>query len=123
MTMAMTGMLPMVGMLIGMDNAAVGLAVHLVNSAVIGALFALLTTRPTSQIGPLLGTGLGYGFAWWVLGALLIMPLWLSVTAEPAMRDMIFQVGPAQWWSLAGHLLYDLLTADVLYGLSRRATS
>ncbi|MGH3449311.1 MAG: hypothetical protein ACRDQW_01005, partial [Haloechinothrix sp.] len=33
MLMAMMGMLPMVGMLIGVDNAIVGFLVHLANSA------------------------------------------------------------------------------------------
>lgn len=38
---------------------------------------------------PLLGAGIGYGLVWLVLGALLVMPLWLSVTADPMMRDVV----------------------------------
>jgi hypothetical protein len=53
----------MLGMLIGVDNPAVGFAVHLINSAVIGALFGLLAWPLTGKIGPLLGAGIGYGLA------------------------------------------------------------
>lgn len=121
--MAMMGMLPMVGMLIGVNNAVVGFAVHLVNSAVIGIVFGVLAWPLAGKIGPLLGAGVVYGVVWWVLGALLIMPLWLSVTADPMMRDMVFHIGTDQWWSLLGHVLYGLVTAAVLYGLRRRGVS
>jgi hypothetical protein len=47
--------------------------------------------------------GLLYGVAWWVVGALWIMPVWLGMDA------MVFEVGANQWWSLAGHLIYGLL--------------
>lgn len=121
--MAMMGTLPMVGMLIGVDNAAVGFGVHLVNSAVIGIVLALLSWPLASRIGPMLGVGLVYGVVWWVLGALLIMPLWLSVTADPMMRDMVFQIGGDQWQSLAGHVMYGLVAAAALYALRHRASS
>ncbi|MDQ0381439.1 hypothetical protein [Amycolatopsis thermophila] len=121
--MAMMGMLPMIGMLIGVDNAVVGFVVHLVNSAVIGVIFAVLVWPLAGRIGPLLGAGVVYGVVWWVLGALVIMPLWLSVTADPIMRGMVFHIGKDQWLSLMGHVLYGLVTAGALYGLRRRATS
>lgn len=119
--MAMMGMLPMVGMLIGVDNAVVGFGVHLVNSAVIGAIFGLLAYGLADRVGPILGAGLVYGVVWWVLGALIIMPLWLGVTADPMMRDMVFHVGRDQWLSLMGHLIYGLIAAGTLYGLRRNA--
>lgn len=123
MLMAMMGMLPMVGMLIGVDNAFVGFLVHLVNSAIIGAVFGLLAYGIANKIGPVLGAGMGYGVIWWVLGALLIMPLWLSGTADPMMKDMVFKIGSDQWLSLMGHVIFGLITAAVLYGLRRRAHS
>jgi hypothetical protein len=118
--MAVMGVLPMVGMLIGVDNAVVGFLVHLVNSAIIGAIFGVLAYGFADRIGPVVGAGLVYGAVWWVLGALLIMPLWLSLTADPMMRGMVLVVGPAQWMSLVGHLLYGLVTAAALFGLRRR---
>lgn len=121
MLMAMMDMLPMVGMLIGVDNAVVGFLVHLVNSAVIGAIFGVLAWGVAGKIGPVLGAGMVYGVIWWVLGALILMPLWLSVTADPVMSDMVFVVGNDQWLSLMGHVIYGLITAGVLFGLRRRA--
>lgn len=121
--MAMTDMLPMVGMLIGVDNAVVGFGVHLVKSAIIGAVFGALAWPIAGTTGPVLGASLVYGVIWWVLGALLIMPLWLSATADPMMRDMVFVIEQDQWLSLLGHAIFGLITAAVLYGLRRRAHS
>lgn len=119
--MAMMDMLPMVGMLIGVENAFVGFLVHLVNSAIIGAVFGLIAYGIADRIGPILGAGVVYGVAWWLLGALLIMPLWLSVTADAMMRDMVFVIEKDQWLSLMGHVLFGLVTAAVLAGMRRRA--
>ncbi len=121
--MAMMGILPMVGMLIGVENAFVGFLVHLVNSAIIGAIFGVLVAGIAGRIWPLLGAGMIYGVVWWVLGALIIMPLWLSVTADPTMKDMVLTVGKDQWMSLMGHVIFGLVAAGVLYGLHRRSHS
>jgi uncharacterized membrane protein YagU involved in acid resistance len=121
--MAMMGILPMVGMLVGVESASVGFLVHLVNSAVIGAVFGVLAWGLADRAAPVLGAGMVYGVIWWVLGALILMPLWLSVTADPMMRDMIFVVGRDQWLSLMGHVIFGLITAGVLFGLRRRAHS
>ncbi|WP_407319222.1 hypothetical protein UQW22_02255 [Isoptericola halotolerans] len=120
MLMAMMGMLPMVAGLAGSENAVVGLGVHLVNSAVIGAIFGLVAWGTADKLWPVLGAGMVYGIVWWVLGALILMPLWLSVTMDPMMRDMIFTVGSDQWMSLMGHVIFGLVTALVLFGLKRR---
>ncbi|WP_051400235.1 hypothetical protein [Haloechinothrix halophila] len=123
MLMAMMDMLPMVGMLIGVENAFVGFLVHLVNSAVIGAIFGLLAWGFADKIAAVLGAGVVYGVIWWVLGALIVMPLWLSVTADSGMSDMVFKVGSDQWMSLMGHVIFGLIAGGVLYGLRRRARS
>ena len=118
--MAMMGMLPMVAGLAGSENAGVGLVVHLVNSAVIGAIFGLVAWGLVDRLWPALGAGLVYGVIWWVLGALILMPLWLAVTMDPMMRDMVFIVEQDQWLSLMGHVIYGLVTALVLFGLRTR---
>ena len=43
--MGMMGMLPMIGSMVGQPSAAVGFAVHIVNSAIIGAIFAIVLGR------------------------------------------------------------------------------
>ncbi|MGH3517991.1 MAG: hypothetical protein ACRDQ7_11360 [Haloechinothrix sp.] len=123
MLMALMDMLPMVAMLVGSESVIVGALVHLVNSAVIGAIFGLVAEGFADKIGPILGIGMVYGVFWWVLGALVLMPLWLSVTADPMMRDMVFVVERDQWLSLMGHVFFGLVAAGVLFGLGRRAHS
>jgi uncharacterized membrane protein YagU involved in acid resistance len=113
--MAGVGMLPMVGMMVGIDNAFVGFLVHMMISAFAGALFAVLTAKFADNIVPMYGLGMIYGVVWWLVGALIIMPLWLSVTADPMMSDMVFVVGNMQWVSLFGHVLFGwVLSATTL---------
>ncbi|MGH8775292.1 MAG: hypothetical protein ACRDWI_09000 [Jiangellaceae bacterium] len=100
-------MMPMVADLIGNTSVGVGWLVHLFNSALFGAIFALLFSRWIAAPGPAMGIGLLYGLAWWVIGALWIMPAWLG------MSEMIFEVNADAWWSLVGHLLFGLLLASV----------
>ncbi|MFE2757503.1 hypothetical protein ACFXGA_36435 [Actinosynnema sp. NPDC059335] len=119
--MAGVDMLPMVGMLIGVENAFVGFLVHMVISALAGALFGLLT-RNFRLVPPVYAASLVYGAALWVVGALVVMPLWLSVTADPMMGDMVFVVGGAQWVSLFGHVVgFGLTTGAVLLALRGHA--
>ncbi len=108
--MAATGILPMVAMLIGSSNAVVGAVVHLVISAGLGALFALLVRARRAAV--LVGAGLVYGAAWWVLGALLIMPAWLGMP--------VLVVNEMALWSLLGHLLFGVVTGGVLAALRSR---
>lgn len=96
-------MIPMVGDLIGQPSVGVGWLVHLFNSALFGAIFALLFARWFAKPAVTIVLGLLYGLAWWVLGALLIMPAWLG------MNEMIFVVNTNAWWSLLGHLIYGLI--------------
>jgi uncharacterized membrane protein YagU involved in acid resistance len=45
-----------------------------------------------------------YGVVWWVLGALILMPLMLGMT------QMILAIGGPQWMSLLGHIVYGVVT-------------
>jgi uncharacterized membrane protein YagU involved in acid resistance len=112
--MGMMGMLPMIGMLVGQQNAVVGFIVHMVISALIGGVFGAIASRLTSGWGVTAGAGVVYGFAWWVLGALILMPLFLGMT------QMVLVVGGPQWMSLMGHMIYGLVTALLFVPLSRR---
>jgi uncharacterized membrane protein YagU involved in acid resistance len=109
---AMMGMLPMVAMLVGSTSAAVGAVVHLVISAGLGVLFALVV--PSLRTGMMLAAGAVYGVVWWVLGPLLIMPALLGMTR------MIFAVDTPALMSLVGHVLFGVATAGVLLALRHR---
>lgn len=113
--MHMMGMIGMIAGLVGQDGAAVGWGVHLVNSAIIGAIYGATFGQLPHSWGRGAGFGLGYGLIWWVLGALLIMPLWMGMSA--------FQVGETQVWSLVGHLMYGLVTGLAYSPTSRRSTA
>lgn len=111
--MGMMGMLPMVAMLVGSESAAVGTVMHLVISAGIGLVFGVLAGSFADRLGPVLGAGLGYGAVWWVLGPLVLMPAMLGMP--------LFMFNQDTMMSLVGHLLYGVVAAAVLYGLSRRS--
>lgn len=108
--MQMMGMMPMVAMLIGSEAVAVGWLVHLFNSALFGAIYAVLFGAWADRLGTGALIGLGYGVIWWILGALLIMPAWLGMG--------VFQLNTMAWQSLMGHLLYGLILG-VVYALVR----
>lgn len=113
MLMGMMGMLPMVGMLIRQNNAVAGLFVHMAISAFIGGVYGAVAVYLPRQWLPTVAGGMINGMFWWVLGALILMPLGLG------MPQMVLVVGQTQWISLMGHLIYGLITAAFV-PLSRR---
>ena len=56
--MGMMGMLPMIGQMVGAPSALVGFVVHMPNSAIIGAAFAVVFGGRVTGTG----SGVGYGF-------------------------------------------------------------
>ncbi len=114
MMMAMMNMLPMVGMLIGNDSPVIGFGVHMVISILIGATYGIIATRIPSSWGIVVGAGVVYGVIWWVLGALVLMPLMLG------MNDMVLQIGNDQWMSLMGHIIFGVILTAVYKLLSDR---
>ncbi len=115
MMMGMMGMLPMVGMLVRQNNAVIGFIVHIGISAFIGAVFGLVAGRFTLNATNAIIGGMINGVVWWVLGALVLMPLFLGMT------QMVFIIGQAQWLSLMGHLIYGLVTSFVFIPLVKRS--
>jgi uncharacterized membrane protein YagU involved in acid resistance len=76
--MVVTGYLPTVARLVGSDSQVTGVAVHLVISFLIGASYGLLFRRQSYDDGSALGWGVAYGFVWWFLGALTLLPILLG---------------------------------------------
>jgi len=116
MMMAMMGMLPMVAGLVGSQSPTVGAIVHMTISAVIGAFYGVVVTivRANFSWGFAIVSGMVNGVIWWVLGALILMPLGLG------MSSMVFVIGTGQWLSLMGHIIYGLVTALLFVLLIRR---
>ena len=114
MLMGMMNMFPMIGMLVRQDSAIVGVVLHAVISAFIGAVYGVVASRFAQTIMNAAIGGVVNGVTWWVLGALVLMPLGLGMT------QMVFVIEQAQWMSLIGHLLYGLVTAFVFARLNSR---
>jgi len=114
MMMALMGMLPMVAMLVKSESPIVGFLVHMGISAFIGAVYGLFANRlPAGWIAVVIA-GAVYGVIWWVLGALIAMPLMLG------MSQMVFVIEQPQIMSLMGHMIYGVITALLFVPLSKR---
>jgi uncharacterized membrane protein YagU involved in acid resistance len=122
--MGMMGMLPMIGKMIGAPNAIAGSALHLINSAIIGAAFAVIVSRLSTGNGTRHSTaslvhGLLYGGFWWLLGPLTLMPLFMgmglgvnwNLTAATNMLPSLF-----------GHLIYGVILGITYGRLEARST-
>ena len=97
----------MVGQIVGSPTVGVGWAYHLFNSAVIGAMFGWLLGGRVHTYASALGWGAAYGFVWWILGGLVLMPVFLGMPAfAPLMMPPMQMVAMG---SLVGHLIYGLI--------------
>jgi len=113
--MGMMGMMPMIGMLVRVENAFVGVLVHAAISAITGAIYGFFAVRfPLTWRNAVIG-GFVYGIIWWVLGALVLMPALLG------MFQMIFVIEQMQWMSLLGHIIFGEVLALSFVWLYRRA--
>ena len=115
LVMVATGYLPQVAALVGGSSPALGFAVHLAISALIGMSYGVLFRYEAPSLGAGVAWGLVYGLVWWFLGPLTLLPLLLG--------------GPLTWTtavagaalpSLIGHLLYGAATAGAFLLLERR---
>lgn len=113
--MGMMDMLPMVAALVGASDAVVGFIVHLGISAIIGAIYGVVSSRLPQAWTPQLIAGVANGVIWWVLGALILMPLMLG------MNQMVFVIEQMQIMSLIGHVIFGVVAAVVVKVLKERA--
>lgn len=103
--MAAMGMLPMVADMIGSDSVVIGFVLHMLISATIGVTFAVAMVFVPKGWLASLGAGIAWGIVWWVLGALIIMPLVLG------MSDMVLVIEEMQLMSLNGHVMFGIVMA------------
>jgi hypothetical protein len=103
MAIMMPPMIGMIGSLIGAPG--LGWPLHLVFSALIGAIFGLALGPRVAGWLSAVGLGGAYGFVWWILGPLLIMPTWMGMGPMFAMA-----LDVSNLMSLGGHLVYGVVT-------------
>ena len=101
--MGFMGMLPMIGSMVGQPTAAAGFVVHMVNSVIIGVGFAIVLGRIVSGTRAGVGLGLAYGGAWWILGPLTLMPLFMGMGLGVNWNAA---AATAMLPSLVGHLMF-----------------
>lgn len=100
-------MMAMVANVVRSDSMVVGWIYHLFNSAVIGAIFGWLLGTRSQRFRPALRWGAAYGFVWWILGGLILMPLLLGM--QPFAPLVMEPMRPVAMGSLAGHLVYGVI--------------
>ena len=112
-------MMAMVAMVVRSESLAIGWLYHLFNSVVIGALFGWLLGSRIHGYGPGLVWGTAYGAVWWVLGALILMPLLLGM---PALAPLMMPpMVPVAMGSLIGHVVFGLILGAGFVWLRRTA--
>ncbi len=100
-------MMAMVAMVVRSGSPLVGWLYHLFNSAVIGAIFGWLFGGRVQSFVAGLGWGAVYGFVWWILGALILMPVFLGM---PPFAPLLMEpMRPVAMGSLVGHFIYGMI--------------
>lgn len=108
--------LPGVAQIMGSRAPAAGLVVNLVIAQIIGVTYAVAFRRSSFDLMSGIGWGVSYGFFWWFLGTLTLLPALTGTTPrwDPATIAHAF---PA----LVGHLAYGSALGATYYLLEARA--
>ncbi|MGH9224056.1 MAG: hypothetical protein ACRD2W_09820 [Acidimicrobiales bacterium] len=115
--MLQIGYLPTVARLAGSRSIGAGLAVHLLIAQFIGASYGLLFRRRSYDVGSALGWGVSYGFFWWVLGALTLLPVLLGGSPRWDAEAVV-----ATFPSLVGHIAYGAALGVAYFRLEARVS-
>jgi hypothetical protein len=108
-------MMAMVAMVVKSTSLVVGWLYHLFNSAVIGGLFGWILGGKIGGYGGAAGWGAAYGFLWWILGGLILMPVFLGMPAFAPLK--VPMMHPVALASLMGHLIYGLILGGLFLPL------
>ena len=110
-------MMQMVAMVVGSQSMLVGWLYHLFNSAIIGAIFGWALGNRAGSYWAGLGWGAAYGIFWWLLGAQILMPIFLGM--PPFASIMMPPMRMVAIGSLVGHLIFGLVLGAAFVCLSR----
>jgi uncharacterized membrane protein len=119
MLVMMPATLGNIAKLYGLSGTTAGFVVHLVHSGVIGWSFTWFIGESVSVTAGSV-YGLLYGFVWWILGPILIMPTWLAGSPRLSAEGV-----QAALPSLPGHLVFGLVLGFlyVLWNKSSKTSS
>jgi uncharacterized membrane protein YagU involved in acid resistance len=107
----------MVGQIVGSPSVGVGWIYHLFNSLVIGAIFGWVLGARVHAYGSGVGWGTAYGFVWWILGGLILMPVLLGM--PPFAPLMMPEMQMVALGSLIGHVIYGALLGALFVTFAR----
>jgi hypothetical protein len=111
-------MMAMMARVVRSDEVIAGWMYLLVNSVVMGGVFALVLGDRASKLGQGLVWGALYGTLLWVLGALVLMPLLLGMEVFAPLTMAPMRTGA--WLSLGAHVVSGLLLGGAFALLVRR---
>src|SRR5580692_7760697 len=110
-----TGSLGEIAAIVGGTSSALGVAVHLCISVLLGVSYGLLFQREAPNLASGIAWGLVYGLMGWYIGPLTLLPfalgnsgMWVPAVAE------------AQFPAMAGHFIYGSVAAAAFWLLERR---
>jgi len=110
-----TGSLGEIAAIVGGTSSALGVAVHLSISVLLGVSYGLLFQREAPNLASGIAWGLVYGLMGWYIGPVTLLPLALGHSGlwVPA-------VAKAQFPAMTGHLIYGSVAAAAFWLLERR---
>jgi uncharacterized membrane protein YagU involved in acid resistance len=106
---------PTVAKIVGASSTATGIVLHLGFAVLIGASYGVLFRRQSFDLGSAIGWGAAYGFCWWNLGSLTLLPTFIGA---PLRWDATAAAGAFP--GLVGHLVYGTTLGVSYYLLEAR---
>jgi hypothetical protein len=110
-----TGSLREIAAIVGGTSPALGMAVHLGISVLLGVSYGLLFQREAPNLASGIAWGLVYGLMGWYIGPLTLFPATLGNSSM-----WVPAVAEAQFPAMAGHLIYGAVAAAAFWLLERR---
>ncbi len=109
------GVLPMIAKLVGGASPTLGFFVHMVISALIGASFGFLFNRRVEDQATGILWGLVYGFVWWALGPLTLMPVGLGMGPQWTAAAVSSTIPSLLW-----HVVFGGITGLAFFSLKAK---
>lgn len=115
LVMLQIGFFSTVASLVGATSETAGFLVHLLIAVLIGMSYGLLFRRQSYDLGSALGWGVSYGFVWWILGPLTLLPSLLGGVPQWTLTAVADTFA-----ALIGHLAYGAGVGITFYLLEAR---
>ena len=116
--LTITGSMVTMAQLLGSTSMVLGWIAHLVLGAILGVVYAAVWGRIVGDRMNTLGSGLLYGFIWYLLAPLTLLPLFLGMGVQWSGVGISESVD-----ALVAYLLFGLVLSWAYERLSGRASS